>query len=157
MTDFPAFLETLRQEAEHIECFVRLLEREKTLLTEGRTEALADAIAEKEALAAELNDLTQRRGRHLADAGFSPDRDGMASWAGKHPQQKEAITTWERTLSLAAQAKEQNRLNGQLIGLHQQYTDEALRILLRKENRLDLYAPDGRQAAAEDKQIDAAV
>ena len=155
--DFSGFLKILSREADLVERFVRLLEREKNLLTEGRADALAATIGEKESLAASLNDLTRQRGRYLLDDGSSPDREGMASWTAKHPQQKEAIAAWERTLSLAAQAKELNRTNGQLIQLHMQYTGEALEILRRKEDRLDLYGPDGRPAISEGKQIDDAV
>ena len=60
--DLSGFLETVAREAELVEQFVRLLEQEKTLLTEGRTEALTVAVEEKEQLAANLNDLAQRRG-----------------------------------------------------------------------------------------------
>lgn len=155
--DLSGFLETVAREAELVERFVRLLEQEKTLLTEGRTEALTVAIEEKEQLAANLNELAQRRGRHLVDDGLTPDRAGMASWSARHPEQKEAIAAWNRTLSLAAQAQELNRLNGQLIQLHMQFTGQALEILLRKEGRLDLYGPDGRSTAAGDRQINDAV
>jgi flagellar biosynthesis/type III secretory pathway chaperone len=154
MTDFPAFLEILSHEAKLIEDFVLLLEQEKILLIEGRTEALAALIEKKEALAGKLNDLTQQRSHCLLDGGFSPDREGMDAWARKHPQQKEALAVWERALSLAAQAREQNRINGQLVDLHRQHTSEALKILLRKESRLDLYGPDGRSRPSEDNQID---
>ncbi|MDR2164321.1 MAG: flagellar protein FlgN [Zoogloeaceae bacterium] len=151
------FLEIIIQEADFVERFVRLLEQEKVLLTEGRTEALVAAVKDKEQLAAKLNDLTQRRGRYLADNGFAPNRAGMESWSARHPGQEQAIAAWNRTLALAARAKELNRLNGQLIELHMQYTGQALEILLRKENRLDLYGPDGRSTASGDRRIDDAV
>jgi flagella synthesis protein FlgN len=152
--DFPGFLKILNHEADLVERFVRLLEREKDFLTEGRADALAAIVGEKESLAVSLNERTRQRGRFLLDDGLSPDREGMASWAARHPQQKEAIAAWERTLSLVAQAKELNRTNGQLIQLHMQYTGEALEILRRKEDRLDLYGPDGRAAIPEGKRID---
>jgi flagella synthesis protein FlgN len=151
------FLAVVADEADAVERFVRLLEREKTLLTEGRTEKLPAVVEEKERLAAQLNDLTQRRDRHLAELGFSPDREGMEAWSARHPEQREAIAAWRRTLSLAAQAKEQNRVNGQLIQLHMEFTGQALDILLRKEGRLDLYGPDGRSTGPSGRKIDAAV
>jgi flagella synthesis protein FlgN len=157
IVDLPGFLKIVAEEADFVERFVHLLEEEKVLLTEGRTEALAAAIEEKEALAAKLNELTRQRGSYLTGNGFSPDRAGMASWSAKHPEQKEAIAAWNRTLSLAAQAKERNRVNGQLIHLHLQHTGEALEVLLRKESRLDLYGPDGRATAPGAPQINDAV
>ncbi|MDR3300239.1 MAG: flagellar protein FlgN [Candidatus Accumulibacter sp.] len=147
------FLKIAASEADFVEQFVRLLEQEKTLLTEGRTEALAAVVEKKEQLAAKLNALTQQRGRHLAEHGFTPDRNGMTSWSDRHPEQKEAIAAWNRTLSLAARAQELNRLNGQLIQLHMQHTGQALEILLRKDNGLDLYGPDGRSTALGNQQI----
>jgi flagella synthesis protein FlgN len=157
IADLAGFLKTVAEEAEFIERFVRLLEEEKTLLSEGRTEALAEAIEKKEELAAKLNALSRQRGDYLADHGFSPDRAGVESWSAAHPEQKEAIAAWGRTLLLAAQAKELNRVNGQLIRLRLQHTGEALKVLLREEGRLDLYGPDGRTAGLGDQRINDAV
>jgi flagella synthesis protein FlgN len=155
--DISGFLGIITREADFVEQFIRLLEQEKTLLTLGRTEALASAVEEKERLAAKLNELTQQRGRYLLDQGFSPDRKGMESWSARHPEQKETVAAWNRTLSLTAQAKELNRLNGQLIRLHMQHTGQALEILLRKESKLDLYGPDGRSTAPETPKINAKI
>jgi flagella synthesis protein FlgN len=155
--DISGFLKIVADEADLVERFVRLLEEEKTLLAEGRTEDLAAALEEKEELAVRLNELARQRGDHLADDGFSPDRAGMVSWSARRPEQKETIAAWNRTLSLATQAKEINRVNGQLIRLRLQHTGEALEVLLRKESRLNLYGPDGRTAAPGDRQIDDAV
>jgi flagella synthesis protein FlgN len=155
--DLSGFLKIVAEEADSVERFVHLLEEEKALLTEGRTQALAAAIEKKEELAAKLNELARQRGDYLASDGFSPDRAGMASWSAGYPEQREAIAAWNRTLSLAAQAKELNRVNGQLIRLHLQHTGEALEVLLRKEGHLDLYGPDGRATALGDQQINDAV
>jgi flagella synthesis protein FlgN len=151
------FLKIVAEEADSVERFVRLLEEEKALLTEGRAEALAAAVEKKEELAAELNALARQRGDHLAANGFSPDRAGMASWSAAHPREKEALAAWNRSLSLAARAKELNRVNGQLIDLRLRHTGEALEVLLRKESRLDLYGPDGRATVPGDQRIDDAV
>jgi flagella synthesis protein FlgN len=152
--DISGFLETIAHEAEFVERFIRLLEHEKDLLSAGHTEGLAAAVEEKEKLAQKLNALTQQRERYLVDNGFRPDRGGMNAWLARHPEQEKVIAAWNRTQSLAAQAKELNSLNGQLLQLHMQYTGQALEILSRKEeSRLDLYGPDGRQAALEGPQI----
>jgi flagella synthesis protein FlgN len=155
--DLSGFLETVTREAEAVAQFIRLLEQEKAFLTAGRTESLVSAAEEKERLAAKLNELTQQRVRYLRDRGFAPDRQGMASWLDEHPGQKETMAAWNRTLSLSGQAKELNRLNGQLIHLHMQYTGQALEVLSRKESRLDLYGPDGRSTTSEIPKIDDAI
>ena len=152
--DISGFLETIADEADFVERFIRLLEHEKDLLSAGHTEGLAAAVEEKETLAQKLDALTQQRGRYLVDHGFSPDRRGMDAWLARNPEQEKAIAAWNRTQSLAAQAKELNGLNGQLVQLHMQYTGQALEILSRKEeNRPNLYGPDGRPTALESPQI----
>jgi flagellar biosynthesis/type III secretory pathway chaperone len=151
--DISGFLEIVDGEADLVERFVRLLEREKELLSEGRTTALAAAIEEKEGLALRLNELTRQRGCYLTDHGFTPDRKGMDAWSARHPEQEKTLAVWNRTQSLAARAKELNRLNEQLVRLHMHYTGQALEILSRKEGRLDLYGPDGRPTASGSPQI----
>lgn len=155
--DLAGFLKIVADEADSIERFVGLLEEEKALLTENRAEALAAVIEQKEELAAKLNTLSRQRGEYLAGNGFSSDRAGMESWLAGHSGQKKAIAAWDRTLSLAAQAKELNRVNGQLIDLRLRHTGEALEVLLRKESRLDLYGPDGRATVPGDQRINDAV
>jgi flagella synthesis protein FlgN len=155
--DLSGFQGIVASEADFVGQFIRLLEQEKTYLSVGQTEALTGVAGEKERLATKLNDLTQQRARYLLDQGFSPDRQGMESWSNKHPEQKETIAAWNRTLSLSEQAKELNRLNGQLIHLHMQYTGQALDILLRKESRLDLYGPDGRSTTSGISKINDAI
>lgn len=151
------FLEILVNEAALVRQFVGLLEQEKAILTEGKTDALSTIAGGKEQLAASLNELSRQRNVHLAVHGFAPDRQGMEAWIAKHPQQKDAIAAWNETLSLAAEAKELNRLNGQLIQLRMQYTSQALEILRRKESALDLYGPDGRSTEQGDRKINDAV
>jgi flagella synthesis protein FlgN len=152
-----SFLQAVATEAGQIEQFVELLEKEKSALTDGRIDELPPIAADKEKLAASLNELSRLRNSHLATLGFAPDRQGMDVWSAQHPEQKETASAWKRSLSLAALAKELNRLNGQLIQLRMQYNSEALAILQRKESTLDLYGPDGRATALGDRKINDAV
>ncbi|MDR1708216.1 MAG: flagellar protein FlgN [Candidatus Accumulibacter sp.] len=155
--DLAGFTDIVVREAELAGRFVGLLEREKAVLTEGRAEALGEAVKEKEVLAAELNELTRERGRRLAEEGLTPDRTGMDDWLARHPEQEEARAAWNRTLAGAAQAKEINRLNGELIRMQMEIAAQALEILQRKESRLDLYGPDGRSTSPSAPRIDHAV
>lgn len=151
------FLQAVAAEAGQIKQFVEILEKEKSALTDGRIDELPAIAADKERLAANLNELSRLRNSHLATLGLAPDRQGMDAWFAQNPEQKDAASAWNRTLSLATQAKELNRLNGQLIQLRMQYNSQALEILLRKESALDLYGPDGRATALGDRKIDDAV
>lgn len=151
--DLSGFLEAVSRERECIELFVSLLENEKALLSKGQIDGLDPIIREKEAIASRLETCAGQRNRYLVDHGLSPDRTGMATWLAAHPDQVQAEAAWARTLALAAQAKNTNRLNGQLIQMHQQFTGQALDILTRRESPLSLYGPDGRTASPGDRQI----
>ena len=151
------FMEAVAQESECVERFAQLLDNEKSLLTEGNIDGLTLLIGEKEALASRLETLARQRDRYLADNGFSSDRTGMSAWLSAHPDQTATATAWNRTLIAAARARETNRLNGQLIQMHQQFTGQALDILTRRDSPLNLYGPDGRTAFPGDRQINDAV
>ena len=147
-------VKTVAEEAKQVRQFVELLELEQSALTHGKTDALSNIAEQKEKLAGDLNRLGQKRSNLLASLGYSPDRLGMDAWRAKHPQAK---ALWSNTLSLAAKARELNRVNGELIEMHLQYNNRALDILLRKETTLDLYGPDGKTAGQGDRRIDDAV
>lgn len=149
--------QTVSKEADLVRLFVDLLEQEQEVLTNGGTDDLPAIAERKEKLAAELNDLSRQRNALLVSLGFPPDRAGMESWTVANPGQKETIAGWNQTLSLAARAKNLNLRNGQLIELRMKYNAQALEILMRKENNLDLYGPDGRSSTLGDRRIDDAV
>ena len=132
-------------------------EREQTILTEGDTEELPALAAHKEQLAETLNELARQRNEFLYSAGFQPGRAGMDAWLSANKAHHGAVASWNQTISLAERAKNLNLRNGQLIQLRMKYNAQALEILLRRENNLDLYGPDGRSSAQGDRRIDDAV
>lgn len=151
------FQHAVSKEVNLVQQFVELLEQEQDVLTNGRTDQLPAMAESKEKLAAELNELSRQRNGFLVSLGYPPDRLGMESWIAANPVQKETVSAWNQTLSLAARAKDLNLRNGQLIQLRMKYNSQALEILLRKENNLDLYGPDGRSSTLGDRRIDDAV
>lgn len=153
----PEFLLTLEKEASLVRQFVTLLEKEQTILTEGDTEELPALAAHKEQLAETLNELARQRNEFLSSAGFQPGRAGMDAWLSANKAHHGAAASWNQTISLAERAKNLNLRNGQLIQLRMKYNAQALEILLRRENNLDLYGPDGRSSAQGDRRIDDAV
>ncbi len=153
----PEFLLTLTKEADLVRQFVTLLEKEQTILTEGDTEELPALAVHKEQLAETLNELARQRNEFLSSAGFQPGRAGMDAWLSASAAHHGAVASWNQTVSLAERAKNLNLRNGQLIQLRMKYNAQALEILLRKENNLDLYGPDGRSSAQGDRRIDDAV
>jgi flagella synthesis protein FlgN len=151
------FRQAVSKEANLVQQFVELLEQEQEVLTKGLTDELPAIAESKEKLAAELNELSRQRNALLVSLGFPTDRPGMEAWATANPLQKETIAAWSQTLSLAARAKNLNLRNGQLIQLRMKDNAQALEILMRKENNLDLYGPDGRSSAPGERRIDDAV
>jgi len=151
------FQKAISRESNLVKQFVQLLEKEQDVLTNGRTDELPAIAESKEKLAAALNELSLQRNLFLTSLGFPPDRPGMESWTAANTGQIETLTAWNQTLVSAARAKDLNLRNGQLIQLRMKYNSQALEVLMRKENNLDLYGPDGRSSALGDRRIDDAV
>lgn len=151
------FQHAISKEVDLVRQFVELLEQEQEVLTNGKTDALPAIAESKEKLAAALNELSRQRNGFLISLGFPPDRPGMVSWTAANLVQTETIAAWNQTLSLAARAKDLNLRNGQLIQLRMKHNAQALEILMRKENNLDLYGPDGRSSTPGERRIDDAV
>lgn len=149
--------QTLAAEARLLGQFTALLETEREALTVGNTEELPAIGEQKEKLAIELTAVARQRNALLASLGHAADRPGVEAWIARHPKNERAAGYWREILATAARAKEQSRVNGQLIELRMQYNRQALDILRRQDNALNLYGPDGRSAAPGDRRIDDAV
>ena len=146
--------QTIVSENALIQQFVALLEKEQLALTSGKTDELPPLVEEKEELASELNALSQQRGNSLTALGYGADRPGMEAWQAANPEQGATVDIWKQTLSLAAKARELNRVNSELVQMHLQYNSNALGILLCKQTPLDLYGPDGRPSLQGGSKID---
>jgi flagella synthesis protein FlgN len=151
------FLQTLKAEGEAIQQFVDLLKLEQTSLSHRNTEDLPKLAEQKSKLAVHLNSLAAQRNASLETQGFGVDRTGIEAWFAKHPNEKAAANAWSRILSLATEARELNRLNGELIRIRMQYTAKALEALQGGKQLLDLYGPDGQSATPNTRRINDAV
>lgn len=140
MTDLSTLLDN---EANAIEAFVRLLGAEQQALQDGTLEALPALTEQKTAAVGELARLGQARNVHLQQAGLPADQAGLKAWAGNEATRGALI---DRILTLAAEARELNRLNGTLIASRLQQTQSALDILTHSQNGGGLYGPDGQSA-----------
>lgn len=147
-------LDIVTAEAALIARFVDLLETEKTALTEGNVDDLARFATEKEPLVADLQRLGCQRNDRLSALNLPADRQGMSAWAAGSP---DASSAWEKTLKLAARARDLNRLNGELIQMRLQYNSRILEILQRNTAALDLYGPDGKASGTGERRINDAV
>ena len=137
-----AFLPTIEAEVSALQGFVALLESEQGMLGQGRTDDLLALVERKNQLAATLANLADRRNQELVAAGLAADRAGMAALLAMQPDADGARALWSSLLTLAARARELNRVNGELIGLRMQHNTQALQTLLGTP--LGLYGPDGQ-------------
>ncbi|HRQ58847.1 MAG TPA: flagellar protein FlgN, partial [Azoarcus taiwanensis] len=117
----------MESEAALLRNFLELLSREESLLVAGETDALLALTKEK----TELYHLLQRqhdtRARILGQAGLENNAEGIRKVCAALPG---ALATWDRILSLAAEARARNELNGKLITEHMQHNQAALSVLL---------------------------
>ena len=139
-----ALAQTVVAEAQTVEQFVELLKLEQGSLSRGDTDALVGHAERKMEFAARLNELAAERNAALASLGFAADRAGVEAWCAKHPAEEVAAKAWVRVIALAGEARELNRLNGELIRLRMQYNAKALEALRGGASSLDLYGPDGQ-------------
>ena len=136
--------EALGGEIGKIRQFVDLLKREQALLQQGEADALLPVIDNKNQIASELGNYAAEREHELARLGLSGGRIGMEAWLntyGKPAYQQD----WQALLTLAAEARELNVVNGKLIGLHMSHNQQAFSALMSASNRAMTYGPDGQQ------------
>lgn len=149
--------QALTEEAQAIQQFVDLLSTEQKALSAGDTDELPALAENKSKLADHLNQLAERRNVMLVALGFSDNREGIEAWCSQHPAEEWTANTWASILKLAREARELNRLNGELIQLRMNATAAALEALRASKSSLDLYGPDGQSARTEQRRIDHAV
>ena len=149
-------LSLLQNEAELIAQFTALLQQEQNALRQGSIEGLASFSEQKIPLTTQLETLAAERDAWLLTQGFASGRQGLEAWLGKQTSLS-AANTWQQTLALAAEARELNRLNGELIRMHMQHTAGALEILQSSERSFDLYGPDGKSSPLGTSRINDAV
>lgn len=140
----PALAELLAAEVKLVESFIACLAAEQQALKAGDIEALTAVNTRKPGLAEQLNRLEDERNAFLQEAGLSGDRAGLSAWLARNPHDRTAGQSWERLLNLAAEARDLNNLNGQLIAIRLQTTNQALAALTQQTQRSTLYGPDGQ-------------
>lgn len=129
----------LGQESVSLEQLIAALKDEQSALKSGMADALAPIIDRKNRLLEALVRTGRRRNELLKQAGFAADREGISAWGSASTQQPLALGF----LTLANEARELNRLNGQLIALRLQATQAALETLTPNRPGQGLYGPSG--------------
>lgn len=140
----PALAELLAAEAKLVEGFIACLAAEQDALKQGDVEVLAPINARKTELVEQLNRLEGERNAFLKQAGHSPDLKGVLAWLARNRGDRAAGQAWAQLVKLATEARELNNLNGKLIAMRLQATNQALATLTQQAQRSTLYGPNGQ-------------
>jgi flagella synthesis protein FlgN len=127
------------QESTALEALIAALEEEQGILKAGTADHLAATVERKNRQIETLARLGRRRNELLRARGLKPDREGLSAWSASG---QDALVA--AFLALADEARELNRLNGQLIALRLQNTQSALEALAPGRTGPGLYGPTGK-------------
>lgn len=125
--------------------FVTLLQEEQQALVEGDPERLLLLAEEKSRQASALGQLAIARNQELSALGLAKDKPGMDAWLARQEARAPVRNDWAALLTLAAETRRQNELNGKLISTRMQHNQRALEVLAAATNQAMLYGPDGQQ------------
>lgn len=140
----PTLGNTLDAEVDKLKEFIALLQREQDLLKAGNTESLLSLIDTKTLISNALAGYAATRESALTRLGLPSERSGMEEWLERHGQPSHQ-QAWQTLLTLAAEARELNILNGKLIGLHMSQNQQAFNALIGATDRAMTYGPDGQR------------
>lgn len=124
--------------------FCALLEEERDVLSGAHADRLPDISTEKSSLAGTLHQFEVRRDALLTDKGFATGRRGVEAWLASRPNPDVERGRWSELQKLAAQARDDNEINGRLIDLLLKQNREALSVLL-SGGAESIYGADGQQ------------
>ena len=156
-SDAARLLQSLKSETETVSLFVELLRQEQSALSQGHTDDLPALVEQKNQLAERLGNLAAQRNALLAEQKFAADRPGIDTWCSRYPLETSVADVWSKILTLAAEAKELNRLNGDLIALRMRHNALTLEALRGGNQTLSLYGPDGQSMPQGSRRINDSV
>jgi flagella synthesis protein FlgN len=130
----------MESEAALLRNFLDLLAREESLLVAGETDTLLALTKEKTELYRLLQRQHDTRARMLGQAGLENNAQGIGKACASLPA---VLATWDKVLSLAAEARARNDLNGKLITERMQHNQAALSVLLTAADQPQLYDAEG--------------
>lgn len=133
----------LQEEKQQVALFLGVLREEQATLAAARVEQLAALGHRKLALTESLNALEARRTDFIGQAQ-GEDKLAMTRWFDEHPEEHDAKACWLDILALAQEAKRLHFMNGELIRLQLEKTQEAIAILTLRQKEVGLYGSDGQ-------------
>lgn len=135
----------LAEELGELQQFCKVLDTERGALEKGQADKLPALVQETSRLATRLGQLLSEREQALTQAGFESGRSGMETWLAQRRHDAKAQNTWKQLLDLAEEARRLQALNGKLIAVQLQHTQQALAALMSASGRPITYGPDGQQ------------
>lgn len=129
------------EERSGLQKFIALLQREEALLIAGKIDTLTTLAEDKTAQYRALQRLSDDKMVMFARAGAKISNENIRLALAGLP---EALGSWDEVIALANEAKERNRVNGQLILERLQNNQQALTTLLSAAEHPQIYGQDGQ-------------
>lgn len=140
------------QDAKRLNDLVALLSKEQVSLVKMDIDVVEAILDEKSILIQQIADATKTRHQALGNAGFDASENGMATWV-RASNNKQVHAAWQTFQDQLAQAKELNRVNGQVINQHFKRNQQALNQLQGKVPNAGngVYGPNGQTSTISNK------
>ncbi|MBS0346763.1 MAG: flagellar protein FlgN [Proteobacteria bacterium] len=129
------------EERDGLQKFIALLRQEEALLIAGKIDTLTTLAEEKTVLYRTLQRLSDDRTVMFSRVGARVSNENIRLALGSLP---DALASWDDVIALATEAKERNRVNGQLIRDRLQNNQQALTTLLSAAEHPQIYGQDGQ-------------
>ena len=142
-TEKPDMNKVLNQEIYATAELIETLTEERKSIIGADTAALESAVRNKEQGLEQLHHLEQQRLSLVEAAGYGPTPDGMESYMQQDQGSGEIFKLWKQLLAHAANCRDQNRENYQLVELYSHRTHQALNILRGEDPGQEVYGPAG--------------
>lgn len=144
------FAALLTEEIEYISRLNDALRIERECLSGNDPECLAAVTVQKQNVVDALSGMDRRRAVFLQKAGYSNDNTGIEAFINSHTGnvRKQLQGLWLQMLELASACRQQNLVNGSIIGVSLRHCTNTLAILSGRDPRDELYGPRGNASAA---------
>lgn len=143
-----AIEQCLQEEIVTMSSLAELLKKEQSALVDSDVSLLNDYTLSKGQLLGKMSELEKKRNAFLTQLGYNADLDGMQAYLQQAGSADNAINTanyWEQLLQVSMQAKEDNKINGQLINRRLAQSQSMLSILQQgNQTASPMYGPNGQ-------------
>ncbi|MCW8931224.1 MAG: flagellar protein FlgN [Gammaproteobacteria bacterium] len=137
--------EILEQEEQCLEQVIQLLKTENTAIVERDIQVIDHLLDKKLMLLSKLEQLDKQR-QHIFEqlSGISYSNNNFSHFMKQHPSQ-EIQQIWQQVKAKLPECKQQNEINGRMINIRKDNTDQVLQILSgRPQNNPQTYSNLGQ-------------